>query len=149
MPWPDLPLTAWTDTCETLHRWTQIGGKVRLKQTPLINHWWNATLRVSSRGLVAPANPYAGGTFDIVFDLTGHQLHISTSDGRTESFPLIPMPVADFYAEFMRRLRRLDIDIHIWTMPSEIEHAVPFDRDSTHAQYDRVFTRRSFKPLAS
>jgi hypothetical protein len=146
-PWPDLPLTAWTDTCETLHRWTQIAGKMRLKQTPLVNHWWNATLRVSSRGLVAPANPYAGGTFDIIFDLTGHQLHIAASDGRTESFALTPMSVADFYAEFMRRLRRLDMDIHIWTMPSEIEHAVPFDRDSTHAQYDREYASRFHQAL--
>jgi hypothetical protein len=146
-PWPDLPLTAWTDTCETLHRWTQIAGKVRLKQTPLVNHWWNATLRVSSRGLVAPANPYAGGTFDIIIDLTGHQLHIAASDGRTESFALTPMSVADFYAEFMQRLRRLDIDIHIWTMPSEIEHAVPFDRDSTHAQYDREYASRFHQAL--
>ena len=32
--WPDLPLAAWTDTCETLHRWTQIAGKVRIKSTP-------------------------------------------------------------------------------------------------------------------
>jgi Family of unknown function (DUF5996) len=146
-PWPDLPLTAWTDTCETLHRWTQIAGKMRLKQTPLVNHWWNATLRVSSRGLVAPANPYAGGTFDIIFDLTGHQLHIAASDGRTESFALTPMSVADFYAEFMRRLRRLDMDIHIWTMPSEIAHAVPFDRDSTHAQYDREYASRFHQAL--
>ena len=146
-PWPDLPLTAWTDTCETLHRWTQIAGKMRLKQTPLVNHWWNATLRVSSRGLVAPANPYAGGTFDIIFDLTGHQLHIAASDGRTESFALTSMSVADFYAEFMRRLRRLDMDIHIWTMPSEIEHAVPFDRDSTHAQYDREYASRFHQAL--
>ena len=80
--WPDLPLAAWSDTCETLLRWTQIAGKVRLKLTPLVNHWWNVTLHVDSRGLVAPANPYAGGTFDIVFDLTGHQLRIATSDGR-------------------------------------------------------------------
>ncbi len=145
--WPDLPLTAWSDTCESLHRWTQVAGKVRLKQTPLVNHWWNVTLRVSSRGLVAPAHPYAGGTFDIVFDLTGHQLHISTSNGRTESFALAPMPVVDFYAEFMRRLRRLDIDVHIWTMPSEIENAIPFDRDRTLAQYDREYASRFHQAL--
>ena len=145
--WPDLPLTAWGGTCETLHRWTQIAGKVRLKQTRLVNHWWNVTLRVSSRGLVAAANPYAGGTFDIVFDLTDHQLQISTSSGRTESFALAPMPVADFYTEFMRRLRRLDIDVHIWTMPSEIENAVPFDRDCTNAQYDNEYASRFHQAL--
>ena len=145
--WPDLPLSAWTDTCETLQLWTQIAGKVRLKQTPLVNHWWNVTLRVSSRGLVAPGNPHAGGTFDVVFDLIDHQLRIATSDGRVESFALVPMPVADFYAEFMRRLRRLDIDVHIWTMPSEIEDAVPFDRDRAHIQYDPEYASRFHQTL--
>src|ERR1019366_6728994 len=78
--WPDLPLSAWNETCETLHRWTQIAGKVRLASTPLVNHWWNVTLYVNSRGLVAPANCYASRTFDIVFDFVDHQLRIATSD---------------------------------------------------------------------
>jgi uncharacterized protein DUF5996 len=145
--WPDLPLAAWSETCETLYRWTQVAGKVRLVLTPLVNHWWNVTFRVSSRGLVAPANPYAGRTFDIVFDFVDHQLRIATSDGRTESFPLAPMSVADFYATFMQRLRRLDIDVHIWTMPSEIEDAVPFERDRQHAQYDRDYATRFSQAL--
>jgi hypothetical protein len=99
--WPDLPLAAWSDTCDTLHLWTQIAGKVRLRLTPLINHWWNVTFQVDSRGLVALANPYPGGTFDIIFDLTGHKLHIATSDGRIVSMTLAPMSVADFYGGFM------------------------------------------------
>jgi hypothetical protein len=115
---------------------------VRLKQTPLINHWWNVTFFVNSRGLVAPANPYAGGTFDIVFDLTGHHLHIVTSNGRLESLALVPMSVADFYTAFMERLHRLGIDVDIWTMPSEIENAVPFEQDHTHAQYDAEYVSR-------
>jgi Family of unknown function (DUF5996) len=145
--WPDLPLSAWSDTRETLHRWTQIAGKVRLRQTPLLNHWWNVTFHLDSRGLVAPANPCAGGTFDIVFDFVVHQLRIAKSDGRSESFALAPMPVADFYAEFMRRLRRLDIDVHIWTVPSEIKNAVPFDQDRTHAQYDPQYAARFHQAL--
>jgi hypothetical protein len=140
--WPDLPLAAWSNTCETLWRWTQIAGKVRLKLTPLINHWWNVTLRVDSRGLVALANPYPGGTFDIIFDLVGHQLHIATSDGRIVSMLLAPMSVADFYGAFMERLRHLGIDVHIWTMPSEIGNAMPFEEDRTHAYYDADYVTR-------
>ena len=146
-PWPDLPLSAWNDTCETLWRWTQIAGKVRLKLTPMINHWWNVTFHVDSRGLVGPANPYAGGTFDIVFDLIGHQLHIATSDGRIASMALGPMSVADFYGAFMERLRHLGIDVHIWTVPSEIEGATPFEQDRTHRQYDRVYVERFWQTL--
>jgi len=145
--WPDLPLAAWSETCETLHRWTQVAGKVRLALTPLVNHWWNVTFRVSSRGLIAPANPYAGGTFDIIFDFVDHRLRIATSDGRTAGFALAPMSVADFYAAFMQCLRRLGIDVHIWTMPSEIEDAVPFDQDRTHAQYDPDYAGRFSQAL--
>jgi len=27
------------DTYATLHMWTQVVGKIRLEQTPLVNHW--------------------------------------------------------------------------------------------------------------
>ncbi|HEV7857871.1 MAG TPA: DUF5996 family protein, partial [Pyrinomonadaceae bacterium] len=49
--WPALPLDEWRDTCATLHMWTQVVGKIRLAQTPLVNHWWNVPLYVTSRGL--------------------------------------------------------------------------------------------------
>jgi hypothetical protein len=140
--WPDLPLAAWSDTCDTLHRWTQIAGKVRLALTPLVNHWWNVTFQVTSRGLLAAANPYEGRTFDIVFDFADHQLRIAASDGRAETMMLRPMSVADFYREFMARLRRLGIDVPIWTMPSEIENAVPFEQDHAHARYDPDYVWR-------
>jgi uncharacterized protein DUF5996 len=146
-PWPDLPFAAWRDTCDTLLLWTQIVGKVRIACTPLINHWWNATFDVTSRGLLAPAMPYRGRTFDIVFDFAEHRLRIDTSDGRAQVLALQPMTVAEFYASFMQALARLEIDLHIWTMPSEIEGAIPFDQDRTHAQYDRVYVERFWQAL--
>jgi hypothetical protein len=83
--WPDLPLAAWSDTCNTLHLGTQIVGKVRIALTPLINHWWNATLLVTARGLSAPAMPYAGRTFDIIFDFVNHRLLIETSEASPQT----------------------------------------------------------------
>ena len=145
--WPDLPLAAWSETCDTLQLWTQIVGKVRIALTPLINHWWNATFFVTARGLSAPAMPYAGRTVDVIFDFTDHRLIIETSDCRVESFPLEAMAVADFYNEFMQRLRRLGIDIHIWTMPGEIENAIPFDRNETHRAYDPEYANRFWRVL--
>jgi hypothetical protein len=145
--WPDLPFSAWSETCDTLHLWTQIVGKVRLALTPLVNHWWNVTLHVTARGLAAPAIPYAGGTFDIAFDFIDHRLSIETSEGRSESLALRPMSVAAFHAEVMQRLRRLGIEVRIWTMPNEIAGAVPFDRDERHAQYDAVFAQRFWRAL--
>jgi hypothetical protein len=145
--WPDLPLAEWSEACDTLHLWTQIVGKVRIALTPLINHWWNATLLVTASGLAAPAMPYRGRTVDVIFDFTNHRLIIETSDSRVEYFALKAMAVADFYNEFMQCLRRLGIDIHIWTMPGEIENAIPFDRDRTHAQYDPVYAQKFWLAL--
>jgi Family of unknown function (DUF5996) len=140
--WPDLPLAAWRETCDTLQLWTQIVGKVRIALTPLVNHWWNATFFVTARGLVAPAMPSGGRTFDVSFDFVDHRLVIEMSDGAGEAFPLRPMAVADFYAQFMQRLRRLGIDVHIWTMPVEIENAIVFEQDRTHAQYDPDYAHK-------
>jgi hypothetical protein len=145
--WPDLPFEAWRDTCETLLLWMQIVGKVRIASTPLINHWWNATFDVTSRGVIALAMHYRGRTFDVIFDFVEHRLRIESSDGRAEMLALEPMTVADFYAAFMQALKRLDIEVTIWTMPSEIEGATPFERDRTHAQYDRVYVERFAQAL--
>ena len=145
--WPDLPLAAWSDTCDTLQLWTQIVGKVRIALTPLVNHWWNATFHVTARGLAAPAMPYRGRTFDVGFDFAQHRLDIETSDGRAETIELKPMAVADFYAAFMAALRRLGIDVQIWTMPSEIENAIPFEKDRTHAQYDPVYVQKFWQAV--
>ena len=145
--WPELPLSAWSDTCETLHRWTQVVGKVRMARTPLVNHWWNVTLYVTPRGLTT--SPMADGvrTFSITFDFVGHELSIVTSDGAAERLALKPMSVADFYAEVMVRLERLGLKVHIWTMPNEIEGAVPFDQDRAHAHYDSVWVGRFWQAL--
>ncbi|MFL4981058.1 MAG: DUF5996 family protein [Xanthobacteraceae bacterium] len=145
--WPDLPLAAWSETCETLHRWTQIVGKVRMASTPLVNHWWNVTFYVTARGLTTSAVPHGARTFEVTFDFIEHRLRIETSDGSSESIALVPMSVADFHAEVMGRLRRLDIDVHIWTMPSEIENAVPFDEDRVHAHYDAGYAQRFWRAL--
>jgi Family of unknown function (DUF5996) len=145
--WPDLPLSAWSDSCDTLHLWTQIAGKVVLKLTPLVNHWWNVTFHVGARGIARRAIPYQGRVFDIVFDFLDHRLDIETNDGRRESLPLQPMTVADFYAAFMERLQRLGIDVDIWTIPCEIAECVAFDQDRTHAQYDPEYVSRFHQAL--
>jgi hypothetical protein len=102
---------------------------------------------VTARGLAALAMPYAGRTLDIIFDFTNHRLLIEANDGCIENLTLKGMAVADFYNEFMQRLHCLGIDIRIWTMPSEIENAIPFDKDRTHAQYDQVYAQKFWLAL--
>src|SRR5512138_3204009 len=88
--WPSLPLKDWSDTCATLHRWTQIVGKIRLIQTPWVNHSWHTTLYVTSRGLTTSPIPYGTLTFQIDFDFIDHQLVIQTSAGAIKTISLVP-----------------------------------------------------------
>jgi hypothetical protein len=145
--WPELNWADWQATADTLHLWTQIVGKVRLRLTPIVNHWWGVVLYVNSRGLTTSAIPYGRRTFDVSFDFIDHVLRIDTSDGAREQFALAPMPVAAFYAEFFARLARLGIDVHIWPMPVEIPNAVPFTDDRSHATYDPVMAQRFWQAL--
>jgi len=145
--WPRLDFADWSDTCATLHLWTQVVGKIRLKLAPMVNHWWQATLYVTARGLTTSAMPYRNLYVQIEFDFVDHLLLLRTSDGPVERFALAPMSVADFYNEAMRRLRSLDVDIHIWTMPSEIPDAIPFDQDRQHASYDADAAQRFWRQL--
>src|SRR5919206_1497244 len=80
--WPALPLEAWKDTCDTLHMWTQIVGKVRLALSPYMNHWWQVPLYVTDRGLTTSPIPSHGGqssTFEVHFDFIDHNLLIFAS----------------------------------------------------------------------
>ena len=104
--WPSLAFDDWKATCATLQLWTQVVGKIRLKLTPMVNHWWQVPLYVTARGLTTSAMPYQARFAQIDFDFLDHRLILRTSDGRVEQFALAPCSVADFYAEVMRRLRR-------------------------------------------
>lgn len=145
--WPSLPLQAWRDTCETLHMWTQIVGKVRLAQAPLVNHWWQVPLYVTARGLTTSPIPYGEQVFQIDFDFIDHQLVLSTMRGEQRRIALEPRSVADFYQEFMGALRALGIEVRIWTQPVEIEHIIRFEEDRQHASYDPEYARRFWQVL--
>src|SRR5437867_5029022 len=118
--WPRLPVKEWQGTYATLHMWTQIVGKIRLTQTPLVNHWWNSVLYVTSRGLTTSPIPYGVRTFEIDFDFIDHRLLIQASDGQIKSLGLEPRSVAAFYGELMDTLRSLGIDVQIHTKPDEV-----------------------------
>ena len=145
--WPDLPLADWADTCATLHLWTQVVGKIRLAHAPLINHWWQVPLYVTSRGLTTSIIPYGARGFSLDFDFIDHGLIIRSSEGATETVALVPRSVADFYAEVMARLRSLGLETRIWTMPVEIPDAIPFEQDHLHAAYNADAAQRFWRVL--
>jgi hypothetical protein len=146
--WPILPVAQWQPTRDTLHLWTQIIGKIRLANSPLVNHWWNVPLYVTSRGLTTSLIPHnSGRNFQIDFDFQAHQLQITTSDGQLRSLSLEPRTVTDFYNRVLNHLNDLGLTTRIWPIPVEIENAIPFDKDDTHASYDRDHVQRYWRTL--
>jgi hypothetical protein len=146
--WPILPLSTWKDTCDTLHLWTQMVGKVKLALSPFANHWWHVPLYVGARGLATGAIPYAGGSFEMTFDFIDHHLRFDASDGTTARMALCPRSVADFYREFTATLRGLRIDAAIWPVPVEMpDHRVRFDQDETHDAYDADAAHKFWRML--
>lgn len=147
-PWPVLSYEQWRDTQATLHRWTQIVGKIRLAQTPWVNHSWHVPLYLTARGLTTTPIAYGSRIFEIEFDFIDHQLRIQTTEGRTETLRLAPRTVADFYRELFARLNSLGLEISIRAMPNEIPDAVPLDQDREHAAYDQEQVTRFWQALA-
>jgi len=147
--WPALPLDSWKDTCATLHMWTQMVGKVRLRLTPLVNHWWNVPLYVTARGLNTSRIPYGQRAFELWFDFIQHQLVLETTDGILKTIPLAPRSVAEFYAEFMAMLRSAGIEIKIWRMRVEIPDPIAFDQDQVHRSYDPAAVEKFWRILSS
>src|SRR6266849_9013800 len=119
---PALPFDSWKETLGTLHMWTQIVGKVRLKLCPLVNHWWNVPFYVTARGMTTSEMPYQQRDIEVRFDFIEHNLTIETSEGRVVTMALVAESVAEFYKKFIAALGELGVSVHIWTMPRSEEH---------------------------
>ena len=145
--WPSLSYADLKDTCETLHLWTQIVGKVRVAQTPWVNHQWHVTLYLSARGLTTSPISYGNRVFEIEFDFLRHVLELRTSDGETAEIPLTEGSIADFHAAVLTALSRLDLDVRIDGTPNEIPGAVPFQQDRAHRTYLPAQAQRFWQAL--
>lgn len=147
--WPELPTARWRDSCETLHLFTQIVGKIRLKRSPWLNHSWHVTLYVTARGLSTSPVPDGARTFEIDFDFIEHCLRIATSDNAQRQFALAGQSVASFYQAVMAALGELGIAVAIDEMPNELLEPIKFSQDTRHASYDPEAVGRFFQILVS
>jgi hypothetical protein len=127
--------------------WTQIPGKIRLVQSPWVNHSWHVALYVTSTGLTTSPIPYGLRTFQIDFDFIQHQLAIRASDGRTADFSLEPQSVAAFYRRLMDAMATLGLHVNIYRKPNEVQDPIRFDEDESHNAYDREYANRFWRIL--
>jgi len=129
--------------------WTQVVGKVCLALSPLSNHFWNVAFQVTPRGLATPSLNSGGRALAITFDFIAHELVLQCSDGAMERLPLEPRTVADFHRAVMASLRRLGIDVRIWTMPVEVPDPVRFESDTVHRSYDPAAANAFWRALVA
>jgi hypothetical protein len=145
---PKLPLDKWESSKNTLHLYLQIVGKVRMALFPRMNHWWHVPLYVSYRGLTTRPIPYDGRMIDISFDFIDHQLHVSCSDDRIESFPLQGQSVASFYQSLMDILTKLGVQVSIIAKPYDLPFSnIPFAEDTEHASYDAEWIKKYWQTM--
>lgn len=145
--WPELSAASLWPTMETLQLWAQVVGKVRLSQTPWLNHGWHVTLRVSARGLATGLIPHGALGFEMEFDFIAGELVIRVSDGGERRIALKPGTVADFYAEVMGALVLLGVACRIDQTPDEMAEATPFPEDRRHREYDAAVARDYWRAL--
>ena len=124
------------ETMEALHLRTQIVGKVRLELEPMVNQWWQVPLYVSARGLTTSLMHAGRLGLEIEFDFVAHRLELRTSEGGTQSVPLAPGSVADFYEATMAALAELGAPVAIRPYPTEMPSHIPFPQDTAHRPYD-------------
>lgn len=148
--WPELPYEQWEPTKQTLHRYAQIAGKVRMALVPPRNHWWHVTLYVTERGISTGPMPYEGRDVTVEFDIVEHQLHVRSNDGREAGFMLSNRPAcADFYSEFFGALADIDVDVDIHPEPFDLGDSPALNHDRVNASYDADAVERYWRILAS
>jgi hypothetical protein len=147
--WPALPYEDWQLTKQTLHRYTQIVGKIRMALVPFRNHWWHVTLLPATRGLTTGPMPDGDRDVEILFDLLDHRLVITTSDGHDRALELGQRPAcADFYHDVFAALDALGVDVDIHAKPFDLGDSPPFAEDTIHDSYDADAVTRFWRILA-
>lgn len=147
--WPPIPYAEWRSTAAALHLYLQIVGKYRLARSPWVNHSWHATFYVTPRGLTTSLIPDGDGGIEIYFDFIDHIVHGQSGGGKTRSYPMAPMSVADFHGQFVEMVTALGGDATIHGRPNELPDPVPFVEDAAPRPYDADAVSRFHEALIS
>ena len=137
---PMLPYESWSATCDTLHAYTQVLGKLAVVMAPPEPQLQHAALRLSARGWETLPLPVQDGSGALVvaLDLRTHEAAAEHSDGRVRRVQLMPdRPVGEVTADVLDAVRELGSPaLEIDPTPQEVPWSVPLDEDHEHATYD-------------
>lgn len=138
-PWPPIRYEAWSATCDTLHAYSQVIGKLAVALAPPEPQLQHAALRLTARGFETPTLPAPDGSGAIIaaLDLRTHEAVVEHSDGPETRISLRPnRPVAEVTRAVLDAVRRLAGAVEINPAPQEVPWDTPLDQDFEHATYD-------------
>ncbi len=139
MTWPACSYEDWQATCDTLHAYTQVLGKLAARLAPPEPQWQHVALRLTARGWETPPLPAPDGSGSLVIalDLRAHEAVVEHSSHPAQGVAL-GRPVGEVTRELLAAVRRVAGDVRIDPAPQEVPWTVPLDADDEHSAYDRA-----------
>lgn len=102
---PDLTLSNWIATRDTLRAYARVLGRIRRALTPYQRHWWHVSLRVSASGLTTTPIAAPDGTFELGLDLACHEARFAASTGDRDTLALSGLPATELLDWALQRAR--------------------------------------------
>ncbi|HWF56383.1 MAG TPA: DUF5996 family protein [Solirubrobacteraceae bacterium] len=137
--WPAVSYAQWSETCDTLHAFTQVLGKLAVALAPPEPQLQHAALRLTARGWeTAPLPaPDGSGAFAVTLDLRRHEAVVEHTSGPEQRTALGPdRPVGEVTREILAAVGRVAGGVTIDPTPQEVPWTVPLDEDDEHRHYD-------------
>lgn len=129
---PNLMLSEWKPTRDTLHEYARIVGKLRACYMPRSKHWWHITLQVSARGLTTTPFPVADQNLELILDLAAHRLMIASSEGWEASHLLTGQSAARLCRWIDRSLTAAHVELEPDLLASfDGEAILPYDAEAS------------------
>ena len=144
---PPLPMEAWRPTRQTVQGYVKVLGAVRAALAPYQKHSYHRSLRVAAIGLTTTPIGHGALTFDLLLNLTHHELALNTNQGAAWRVPLARQAPAEFYEQVMDRLAGIGVKPALDRQAFANAGAGEYDREavgrfwSALSQIDQVLKR--------
>jgi hypothetical protein len=111
MEFPQLPLSAWRPTRDSLHGYARVLGRIRRALMPPQKHWWHITLSVSARGLTTTPMPAGRGSIELMLNAVKGCIEIAGSAGTERALSVAGRSAKGLNDALEQELAALDVKL--------------------------------------
>jgi len=134
---PELALSDWRETRDTLQSYANILGSVRCQHAPRQRHWAHCSLHVFGRGLTSTPFPIGNAIVELKLDLLSHELQLITDGGARACWPLAGQSAAALFGQIVAVIEGLGLSLQM----DELETGVSegrWDRDAVQRYWQAL-----------